>query len=688
MISVNSRTRPTTLTSSPTIKVSLLQGSIFATTLAAYVLTMPRGITLEDAGLFQMVCQLGGISHPPGYPFFTGLCQALVPLFPTGVMAGNLMSAIFAALTCTVFYSCVQKTTGNVTTAWVAALAYGFSTTFWSQAIIIEVYTLASLFFVVCWRALLSYVSTKDVRYLYLTAFLYGLSLTNHWPLMLLSTPALVFVLVPVWRHVFIELKALRVWLGTISCFTLGLTPYLAILLTDNPAIALLGEIDTIDQLIQYIARSAYSDHHVIADQSDRLSFIIWLIGQSGSQLGPIAIPIILAGFVIGLRTLPMPITLTFVLMFLGSTLVLNQLLGFSYEFLYRAVFKPYPVISYLAVAFWFAVGVNFLTSYVRKASTAHRVLPNTLAIVLVASVAASNYSDNNRSEPGWVEHYGVQLLESLPPGAVYFARDDLEVGVLGYLHKVRGMRPDIELRNWENLVFSNRFLSPFAPAELQQQTMHDFLADNERPLFASSLPIYPQEQHGAYFRYTPNESGSAKRNPTMDPFLDYLLDLYITGLITDPHELHYAYLRLVSFTRQYVGLAITQNGLSQEELIRLQRLQSTFPGKLTTLEVLLPLNNTGAKSMLMETGLAAQANIPEVASKESIGLLYEYLGRTAMMAPADNDTATTYFEKSIAINPAPGNTSLCPLKVAYERTGNTATLETLTRRYPDISCK
>ena len=106
----------------------------------------------------------------------------------------------------------------------------------------------------------------------------------------------------------------------------------------------------------------------------------------------------------------------------------------------------------------------------------------------------------------------------------------------------------------------------------------------------------------------------------------------------------------------------MTGHEMSNEELERLQRLQSTFPGRLTTLEVLLPLNNVSAKAPLMSLALAAEADIPEVAPRASAGLLYEYLGRISMMEPADNNAAMAWFEKSIAVNPTPDNTSHTPL--------------------------
>jgi len=80
-----------------------------------YAITMPTTITLEDAGLFQMVCHLDGISHPPGYPLFTILCNQMT-LAP-GVVTGNLISVVFALVAVVLFYEVVVLITANEFTA-------------------------------------------------------------------------------------------------------------------------------------------------------------------------------------------------------------------------------------------------------------------------------------------------------------------------------------------------------------------------------------------------------------------------------------------------------------------------------------------------------------------------------------------------------------------------------------------
>lgn len=655
--------------------------------LAVYAYTMPRTISLEDAGLFQMVCHLGGISHPPGYPLFTSFCQATLPFFPNSIMAGNMLSAIFASLACGFFFSIVRQLTSNLTTGYLAALAYGFSATFWSQAIIIEVYTLAVLGFVVCWRLLLVYVKRGDARLIYITAFVYGLCLSNHWPLMLLSTPALILIVWPRFSDILALIVRPLPWVLVIGALCLGLAPYLIILAQNDATIAMLGDIKSLERLAGYIARSAYSDHHEAANFSDKIRYIPWLLGESIAQLGIAGTTLAIVGLVTGLRQLPWHVSTMLITMFLGSTLLLNMLLGFSFEFLWQAVFKPYPVIAYLALAFWFGTGLTFCLTALAKHTREIRWAPAVLAGLLVISVGAGNYQENNRRNLSWIDDYGRSLLNSLPENAVFFAADDLEVGVLGYLHYIEGLRPDVEIRNWENLVFNNRLASPFSSPETQQSAMAKFLQENERPVFAASIPIWPREYRGGYFRYTPDQPTSAVRNADMDPYIDQLLDLHEQRLLTDPHERHFAYLHLVSFTWQYNHLLLAGVEMNEDEMNRMERLQATFPGKLTVLAALLPISNATDKTTLLEMAESARENIPAIAPKKSRALLYEYLGRIALMAPAEPIKAIDYFEQSVQINPVQDNTSLCPLRFLYQQAQQEDKHQALNQKFPKISC-
>ncbi|MCB1694372.1 MAG: DUF2723 domain-containing protein, partial [Pseudomonadales bacterium] len=176
--------------------------------LVVYWAAMPTTITLEDAGLFQMVCHLGGIAHPPGYPLFTMVCGAL--LHDHGVTGGNLLSAISGALAVAICHVACFELTRERIFAYVASLGWGLSATFFSQAIIIEVYAPAALLFAVCLWLLVRFRQEDDDRYWFALCFAFGLSLSNHWPLMLLAAPGLAVLATPALPGLL--RRARRVW--------------------------------------------------------------------------------------------------------------------------------------------------------------------------------------------------------------------------------------------------------------------------------------------------------------------------------------------------------------------------------------------------------------------------------------------------------------------------------------------
>src|SRR5215211_2616788 len=121
---------------------------VFGVLLSLYAYSAPPTVALEDDGLFIMSSYFLGIPHPPGYPLHT-LLGKLFTLLPVGSIAFrvHLVSAFFGALTCVALWLVLRSLLGNALSAYTGAVLYGLSSTFWSQAIIAEVYTLNTFFF-------------------------------------------------------------------------------------------------------------------------------------------------------------------------------------------------------------------------------------------------------------------------------------------------------------------------------------------------------------------------------------------------------------------------------------------------------------------------------------------------------------------------------------------------------------
>ena len=652
--------------------------------LAVYLLTMPRAITLEDAGLFQMVCDLGGIGHPPGYPLFTAGCQALgaLPLDP--VLRGNLNSALFAAVAVGLLFAVAREALGSLRSAALVAIVYALSDTFWSQSIIIEVYSLAVLMFLLTWVLVFGFVRTAAPRYWFGAAFCAGLGLANHWPLMMLSAPALVVSLWPAREAAFAMLRPPVGLLGTAACFIAGLAPYLAILLSANPVIAVYGPVQTVDELVGYIARRTYDDSHEGAVFVDKFRYAGWLLLEALRQFGLFLAPLVVLGAVVSVRRLPGHLALALGLMFLGSTILLALLIGFRYTFFYQAIFRPYPVIAFVACAFWLVIGIEWLLARLRLSERAHVAL---LALPLLVGVA--NLPGNNRAQDQFVDRYARAALLSLDADAIIFLNGDNQVGPLGFLHHVEGVRPDVELRDWENLVFRNRLGSPFAPPPQKLAAARRLISTTTRPVYSMEPLIGPAINFGLYYRFDPNGEGGVAFASELDRFLDYLLDVNEYALLKDSHERYHAYHLLIAYGRQYARHVMSGGAFDTTRRQRFERLKGTFPGKLMLLEAWnhRPWDEQDGAAMV---GLAEAAlpQVPIEANAQSLAVFKEF-GARSYWRNGNLEQAQRWFVESVEHFPVMQNTSICALYTLLE-TDAVEVSEAATavlRRFPGPSC-
>jgi len=202
------------------------------TTLALYLRTLLPSVGQADTFEFQVIVPRLGVAHPTGYPLYV-LLGKLFTLLPLGNVAWrvNLASAVCATGAVLVLYALLLRLTSRWLPALVTALAFAFSATFWSQAVVAEVYTLHNLFVMVILWLLLAHktseVSKKPARSAahrwQATLFLLGLSFTNHLTTALLL-PAVALALL--WDRPRLRL---RDWLIAGGLLLLGLSVYLFI---------------------------------------------------------------------------------------------------------------------------------------------------------------------------------------------------------------------------------------------------------------------------------------------------------------------------------------------------------------------------------------------------------------------------------------------------------------------------
>ncbi len=182
--------------------------------LAIYIRSLAPGLLWGDSAEFQMAAWLGGFAHPTGYPLYLmlgWLWTHLVPLRDPAFRM-NLFSAVCGAVAVGLFSLLVIRTLRFIDAedrliALGAALVFTFTPTFWSQAVVAEVYTLHAAFVAGLLLALLSWAEhllAGDMALTrhraYLVALLFGLSLAHHRTTILLIQAAALFVLLVLLR--------------------------------------------------------------------------------------------------------------------------------------------------------------------------------------------------------------------------------------------------------------------------------------------------------------------------------------------------------------------------------------------------------------------------------------------------------------------------------------------------------
>lgn len=117
------------------------------TALICYVRTLAPDVLYGDSAEFQALSYTMGIAHTTGYPVYVLLGKIFGTLLPFGNFAYriNLLSAIYAAGTLSGMYLLGRFITRSRVGPVLGAVAMGVAYSFWSQAVIAEVYTLATL---------------------------------------------------------------------------------------------------------------------------------------------------------------------------------------------------------------------------------------------------------------------------------------------------------------------------------------------------------------------------------------------------------------------------------------------------------------------------------------------------------------------------------------------------------------
>ncbi len=410
---------------------------------AVYLLTLGQYVGRADTFEFQVTAPVLGVAHPTGYPLYI-LLGKLTSLLPFGSTAWrvNLSSAIPAALACAGLTLILQRLAGPPLAA-LAGLALAFSQTFWSQAVEAEVYALNALFVVIILGVLIDalYVTAPRfggqgemrVQSVWALCFAFGLGLTNHLTLALLIPAALAAL------GMCRPKLTVRQWAVALALFGAGLLVYLYIPLRwpalHNGATLPLGDF------LAWVTGQRFGGALMLAywSQPDRWLTIGRLIAD---QFGVVGLVLGVIGLARLARWFPE----------MGVVTMLTYGASFAYALVYIvpdiAVFLiPMHIIQVI----WMAYAVHAVGDWVRKLlhGPGRRWVGAsviTLAALMPLSLLWTNGAKQDPARGRALEEWGRYVL-SLPlaPDSAILA-DSEKIAPLEYLHRIEGLRPDMEM--------------------------------------------------------------------------------------------------------------------------------------------------------------------------------------------------------------------------------------------------
>lgn len=206
---------------------------VAATCGVLYGRTLTHGLLIDDSAEFQTMARLFGHTHPTGYEVYT-VAAGLAARVPLGDPATRVSawSAVAACCTVAIVYFIIRQLGAGRIGAVVGALSLAVGTTFWSQAVIAEVYSSGLLLAAVIIGALLRWDETGANCWLVIAGVAGGLSLGVHFTNGLLVPAVVMFIVLSPNRRLGLVPAAGGAVIGTL----LAIAAFTAIDLIDPPS--------------------------------------------------------------------------------------------------------------------------------------------------------------------------------------------------------------------------------------------------------------------------------------------------------------------------------------------------------------------------------------------------------------------------------------------------------------------
>ncbi len=489
------------------MRPTLWAGCVALVSFIIYALTMSPTVGFIDSGELATVAATLGVAHPTGYPLFTmlGWIAAHLPFGNEEIVRLNVLAALLTAAAVFMFFLCAHRLVsalgqhlpgGKKADAWLilSASAGGtamlaFSETFWLQAVAIEVYSLHLLFL---GTVLLLMLCARDERqpvYWYATAFLMGLSFTNHMTTVLLLPGVFYMYFADGPR----DQARWTVLAKSAGFFLLGLTPYMYLpLRAMHSPVMNWGNPTSLERLFFHVSGKQY---RVWIFSSPEVA-----VRQFSYFLSSVPAEFAVVGLIFGV------IGLVALWRFhrktaLGSLLFFVVCLTYAVNYDIHDI-DSYFLLAYVCIGLWAVCGLFAIAVWsMRSVAWGRRWIPVAAVVVGIVPVV-SHYESVDESKNHLVEDYTRNMFASLRPGAVVLSFQwDYWVSASHYYQLVRGERMDIAVidkellrRSWYFRVLEVRY--PWL-IEGSRAEVDAFLRELNK--FEHDLPYAPQVIEARY---------------------------------------------------------------------------------------------------------------------------------------------------------------------------------------------
>jgi len=402
-----------------------------------------------------------GIAHPPTYPLFT-MAGKVFSLLPIGSPAFRLNTfSIFLAMLVLLASFILIKQNMRIffggkyrEMGFFAVFLLAFSYIFWNQSIEAKggIYILNLLFLAILICLSLELFKNFNTKYLYMMSFIYGLSLANHWPSMIILLPLVAYVFIIHWRKISAFNTA-----TLLALLILGTSPYLYLAVRSRADGILVSTLNA------YIFRPGMDKIMNFVLKPDTWGNFWWTILRLGYKSEPIASAHLYAYQMKEFFMLTAGnYYLLWILLFAGGYIIFKRNKRIFYYYLAAVLITAFMVVifnrskenlmwitdvflmpvQYIFILF-IAAGAGLCMEFLKKKPARNIFIA--AIICLLIFVAAKNFTRNNSRYDFHLYDYGKNAMKTMDEGSLYLCDRDYNIFTMYYLQKVEKERLDIK---------------------------------------------------------------------------------------------------------------------------------------------------------------------------------------------------------------------------------------------------